>query len=311
MLDPNYSLFMARKRIIGFLGHFPSSMRYGSYRSCIEGIINQHLRRGGEYVVTGIGSSFECECARHVLQLRGASKRVRLRLVVTGRQRAAYERARASGSPLNPAHALLEFADEVVTVGEADTFTSVTERRRIDYFVESADKLYYFAGPAHSLLTQYFLFSIEQHPQTEAENLYFPRPATYENIDAASRNYLFSSGFFVYSTEAPDSILAMWTLPCSFDYAPYFEDAQSSAAELIDDVSDRPQLLPLKIFFLTYSLLLLRHDRTRGWERSREDFETFQRLVRMIRERRRTGREVPDFDLFDYRRYPKILKRLA
>lgn len=302
---------MSKRRIIGFIGRFPSSLRYKSYRSRIAGIIDQHLYRGGQIVLTGIGSCFEYECARHILQLRSSTKRVRLVLVITGRQKAAYDRACASGATPDKRQVLLELADEVVVVGRSDSFPSTAERLRVDYFVDRADKLYYFSGPEPSLPTQYLLYRIEGNPQTESENLYYPRPLTYETVDAESRDYLFRNQCTAYSHEVPDSLLRLWTLPLGFDWARYFDDAQRSAAELIDDVSDRPELLPLKVFFITYALMLLHRGCTRQWEQSREAFAAFQRLVRTIRQRRRAGSEIPRFDLFDYPRYPKILKQIS
>jgi len=46
------------------------------------------------------------------------------------------------------------------------------------------------------------------------------------------------------------------------------------------------------------------------WSESREYFDTFQNILRIIRLTRAHNIEIPDFNIFDFTRYGEIMRRI-
>ena len=88
---------------------------------------------------------------------------------------------------------------------------------------------------------------------------------------------------------------------------------QETAVVLLRDtgVCD-PKLLPLRVFFyaLSNSVITNLALPEKCWRESREYFDTFQNILRIIRLTRAHNIEIPDFNIFDFPRYGEIMRRI-
>lgn len=77
-----------------------------------------------------------------------------------------------------------------------------------------------------------------------------------------------------------------------------------------DTVVCDPKLLPLRVLFyaLSNSVITNLALPEKCWKESREYFETFQNILRIIRLTRAQNIGIPNFNIFDFSRYGDIMR---
>ena len=129
----------------------------------------------------------------------------------------------------------------------------------------------------------------------------------------ASLRYMRERDLVVMANSIDKIYLQDWLAPDTDELRKYFRAPKETAVVLLRDtgVCD-PKLLPLRVFFyaLSNSVITNLALPEKCWRESREYFDTFQNILRIIRLTRAHNIEIPDFNIFDFTRYGEIMRRI-
>ena len=129
----------------------------------------------------------------------------------------------------------------------------------------------------------------------------------------ASLRYMRERDLVVMANSIDKIYLQDWLAPDTDELRKYFRAPKETAVVLLRDtgVCD-PKLLPLRVFFyaLSNSVITNLALPEKCWRESREYFDTFQNILRIIRLTRAHNIEIPDFNIFDFPRYGEIMRRI-
>ena len=277
--------------ILGFVGNNPKHARRLP-DDAVGQLIRGNVPLGYRTVLTGIEGNFEMGCAAAALRLRGEGLKIKLRL--------------------SEAHRIIEQADNVEII-EGKTPLEA-ERLRDRHVVDKSDLLFYYSTQLRDDFRNKFIsyYLEQQHPRKNVCDLSDKSGRAFVAKEASLR-YMRERDLVVMANSIDKIYLQDWLAPDTDELRKYFRAPKETAVVLLRDtgVCD-PKLLPLRVFFyaLSNSVITNLALPEKCWRESREYFDTFQNILRIIRLTRAHNIEIPDFNIFDFPRYGEIMRRI-
>ena len=278
---------MRKGLILGFVGNNPKHARRLP-DDAVGQLIRGNVPLGYRTVLTGIEGNFEMGCAAAALRLRGEGLKIKLHIAVTRGKYKTYLRYKRDNLRPSEAHRIIEQADNVEII-EGKTPLEA-ERLRDRHVVDKE----------------------QQHPRKNVCDLSDKSGRAFVAKEASLR-YMRERDLVVMANSIDKIYLQDWLAPDTDELRKYFRAPKETAVVLLRDtgVCD-PKLLPLRVFFyaLSNSVITNLALPEKCWRESREYFDTFQNILRIIRLTRAHNIEIPDFNIFDFPRYGEIMRRI-
>lgn len=299
---------------IGFLGReqyrHTTSVQYRT----IEAYIEQACRRTTTVTAfTGLASTFEQNMARRVLRMQGRLPNLRLVVAVNEQQQRHFLRAKRGCASISYAD-ILRGAERTVLFDCG--FALLRELHIARYFIANCNVLFHGRIPQsvrQELDRRAAYGEIRAVSLHDLHRDFTPEPLPGSKLLDESIRYLRPHGPAVSSRTVPDDLLNAWHCPHPARFSSYCLSLEYEWLDIFHLRDIRGEFLPLKVFAYTYvaahDFWIVRHCDTPQEVFGR--FKQFQQLVRYIREQRRYGKRVLDFDLFDYACYDELLRRIA
>ena len=302
---------MRKGLILGFVGNNPKHARRLP-DDAVGQLIRGNVPLGYRTVLTGIEGNFEMGCAAAALRLRGEGLKIKLHIAVTRGKYKTYLRYKRDNLRLSEAHRIIEQADNVEII-EGKTPLEA-ERLRDRHVVDKSDLLFYYSTQLRDDFRNKFIsyYLEQQHPRKNVCDLSDKSGRTFVAKEASLR-YMRERDLVVMANSIDKIYLQDWLAPDTDELRKYFRAPKETAVVLLRDtgVCD-PKLLPLRVFFyaLSNSVITNLALPEKCWSESREYFDTFQNILRIIRLTRAHNIEIPDFNIFDFTRYGEIMRRI-
>ena len=276
--------------ILGFVGNNPKHARRLP-DDAVGQLIRGNVPLGYRTVLTGIEGNFEMGCAAAALRLRGEGLKIKLHIAVTRGKYKTYLRYKRDNLRPSEAHRIIEQADNVEII-EGKTPLEA-ERLRDRHVVDKSDLLFYYSTQLRDDFRNKFIsyYLEQQHPRKNVCDL----------SDKSGRAFVAKEASLRYMRERDLVVMAN-----SIDKI-YLQDWLAPDTGVCD-----PKLLPLRVFFyaLSNSVITNLALPEKCWRESREYFDTFQNILRIIRLTRAHNIEIPDINIFDFTRYGEIMRRI-
>ncbi|BDF65792.1 hypothetical protein CE91St16_21990 [Alistipes finegoldii] len=302
---------MRKGLILGFVGNNPKHARRLP-DDAVGQLIRGNVPLGYRTVLTGIEGNFEMGCAAAALRLRGEGLKIKLHIAVTRGKYKTYLRYKRDNLRPSEAHRIIEQADNVEII-EGKTPLEA-ERLRDRHVVDKSDLLFYYSTQLRDdFRNKYISYYLErQHPRKNVCDLSDKSGRAFVAKEASLR-YMRERDLVVMANSIDRIYLQDWLAPDTDQLKKYFRAPKETAVVLLRDtgVCD-PKLLPLRVFFyaLSNSVITNLALPEKCWRESREYFDTFQNILRIIRLTRAHNIEIPDFNIFDFTRYGEIMRRI-
>ena len=302
---------MRKGLILGFVGNNPKHARRLP-DDAVGQLIRGNVPLGYRTVLTGIEGNFEMGCAAAALRLRGGGLKIKLHIAVTRGKYKTYLRYKRDNLRPSEAHRIIEQAYNVEII-EGKTPLEA-ERLRDRHVVDKSDLLFYYSTQLRDDFRNKFIsyYLEQQHPRKNVCGESDKSGRAFVAKEASLR-YMRERDLVVMANSIDKIYLQDWLAPDTDELRKYFRAPKETAVVLLRDtgVCD-PKLLPLRVFFyaLSNSVITNLALPEKCWRESREYFDTFQNILRIIRLTRAHNIEIPDFNIFDFPRYGEIMRRI-
>lgn len=302
---------MKKGLTLGFVGNNPKFVRRLS-ADAIGLLIRGNIPLGYNTVLTCVEGNFEQACANTALRLRTEGLKIKLIVAITQSKYRTYMRYKRDGLHPTEAHRIIEQADRVKIIDGNTPLEAQKLRDR--YVVDNSDLLFYytmlFRDDFRNKYISYYL--TQNHPRKNVCDLSDKSSRAFVAKEASLR-YMRERDLVVTANSIDKIYLQDWLAPDTSKLKKYFRSPKETAVVLLRDtgVCD-PKLLPLRVFFyaLSNSVITNLALPEKCWSESREYFETFQNILRIIRLTRAHNIEIPDFNIFDFSRYGDIMRMI-
>ena len=295
---------MKKGLTLGFVGSNPKFARRMA-DDAIGLLIRGNIPLGYNKVLTGIEGRYELGCAAAALRLRGEGLKIKLVVAITQGKYRTYSRYKRDGCALTKRTALSS------RPGKSPLESEMLRDR---YVADNSDLVFYytpvFRDDFRNKYISYYLG--QQHPHKNVCDLSDKSGRAFVAKEASLR-YMRERDLTIMSHGIDNIYLQDWLAPDPDRLKKYFKTPKETAVLLLRDtgVCD-PKLLPLRVFFyaLSNSVITNLALPEKCWRESREYFDTFQNILRIIRLTRAHNIEIPDFNIFDFTRYGEIMRRI-